>query len=102
MMPWWLGLGGLGLDLAGALLVALGDAWFSRSVLIYLDAVEANLTKLAKALEAGGGSHTLTPPDVKRDRGQNRARAWKSVGWCLLIAGLLAQTAALCLALVAV
>jgi hypothetical protein len=98
-MPWWIGLVGLGLGLVGSLLVAWGDAWFSRSVLIYLDAMEANLAAVVQALQGGAGGHAITPPDVLRDRGQNRARSLKSLGWCLLILGFVAQVTALTLAM---
>jgi hypothetical protein len=97
-MAWWVGLCGLGLDVVGALLVALGDAWFSRSVLVYLDAMESNLAKVVGTLKAEGSHYAITPPDVRRDRGQNRARAWKSLGWCLLALGFLLQAGSLWLA----
>lgn len=40
-MHHYLGLAGLGFNLFGALILTLADAWLSRSVLVYLDAVEA-------------------------------------------------------------
>jgi hypothetical protein len=41
-MEFWIVLAGLALGLGGALVVALADAWLSQSLLVYLDAVEAN------------------------------------------------------------
>jgi hypothetical protein len=94
-MEFWLGIGGLGLALAGALVVAVADAWFSRAVLVYLDAIEANLATVVEVLRGGGGQLTITPVNAKRDSGQNRARAVKLLGWCALVLGLGLQLAAL-------
>jgi hypothetical protein len=91
-------LAGLALALAGATLVALADAWLSRSVLIYLDAVEANLGKVVELLRAGGDRLDVTGIDPKRDRGQNQARGLKSLGWLTLALGFGLQIAAACLA----
>ena len=83
----WLTLAGLGLGAGGALTIALGDAWLSRSVLVYLDAVEANVAKLVEAVQAGGTYLKVTGMDPKRDRGQNSARALKMLGWLILVLG---------------
>jgi hypothetical protein len=92
-MDYWLGISGLGLALAGAIIVALADAWFSRAVLVYLDVVEANLANVVEALR-GGGQLVVTPINTRRDRGQNRARAVKLLGWCALVVGVGLQFAA--------
>ena len=97
MMESWLLLAGLGLCLLGALVVALADAWLSRSLLDYLDAVESNVAKLAKAILAGSDHVAITDIDLKRDRGQNRARGLKSAGWLALALGFGLQFAAACL-----
>jgi hypothetical protein len=88
---------GLGLDLAGVLILALADAWFSRSVLVYLDAVEANIAKVVDVLQTGGSQFGITPMDQKRDRGQDRARLLKLLGWAVMFLGLVVLTGALCL-----
>ncbi len=97
-MDYWLGISGLGLTLAGAVIVALADAWFSRAVLVYLDVVEDNLAKVVEVLRSGSGQLVITPINTKRDRGQNRARAVKLLGWVVLAIGLGLQLAALWLA----
>ena len=84
----WIALIGLGLSVGGAVVVAAADAWLSRSLLVYLDALEANLGKLVAALRDGGTNLAVAGIDLKRDRGQDRARAFKTVGWLVLVAGL--------------
>jgi hypothetical protein len=96
-MESWLLLAGLGLGLAGALVVAMADAWLSRSLLNYLDDVECNVAKLAEAIRAGNAHVAITDIDLKRDRGQNQARGLKSAGWLALALGLGLQFAAACL-----
>jgi hypothetical protein len=78
---------GLGFSLGGALVVSLADAWLSRSVLIYLDAVEANVGKVVEALRAGTIDAAVTGINLQRDRGQDRARILKSLGWLALALG---------------
>ncbi|MCI0639627.1 MAG: hypothetical protein L0Y72_15500 [Gemmataceae bacterium] len=90
-----LGIAGLGLSVIGAILLALADAWFSRSVLMHLDALEANLSKVIEVLQGGGSEFVNTGVDLKRDRGQNRARSLKNLGWTILVLGLLTQVGAL-------
>ena len=58
MEPWILHIG-LGLSLGGALVLALADTWLSRSLLVYLDAVESNVTKLVEALRAARNTQSL-------------------------------------------
>ena len=96
-MHFGLGMVGLGLELAGVLILALADAWFSRSVLVYLDAVEANIAKVVDVLQTGGSQFVITPMDQKRDRGQDRARLLKLLGWAVMFLGLVVLTGALCL-----
>jgi hypothetical protein len=67
--------------------VALADAWLSRSLLVYLDAVEANAGKVVESLRKGGGRLDVTGVDRRRDQGQNRARALKALGWLALALG---------------
>jgi hypothetical protein len=93
-MEYRLLLAGLGLSLGGAVVVALADAWLSRMVLTYLDAVEADLERLVEAVRAGGTRVTVTGIDVKRDRRQDRVRTLKTVGWLLLALGFGLQLAA--------
>jgi hypothetical protein len=97
-MESWLLLAGLGLAVGGAFVAALADAYLSRSVLVYLDAVEANLAKVIELLREGGDSLDVTAVDSRRDRGQNQARALKSLGWLVLTLGFALQIAAACLA----
>jgi hypothetical protein len=85
---------GLGLNLGGAVVLALADAWLSRSTLVYLDAIEANVGKMVAALRAGSTSVAVTGVDLKRDRGQNLARALKMIGWLALALGFGLQLAA--------
>src|SRR5215213_2169469 len=87
-------LAGPALILAGALLLALADVWLSYSVLRYLDAIEANVAKLVEAVRAGGTQLSVTGIDRKRDRGQDRARRLKMLGWVALILGFGLQLAA--------
>ena len=93
-MEFWMVIAGLGLGLIGALMLAVGDSWLSRSLLVYLDAIEANVAKMAEALRTGSTYFVVTGIDVKRDRGQNRARALKMVGWLALALGFGLQIAA--------
>jgi hypothetical protein len=93
MEPWLL-LVGLAFNLGGAIVLAVADAWLSRSILVYLDAVEANVAKLVDALRAGSTSVIVTGVDLKRDRGQNLARALKMIGWLALALGFGLQLAA--------
>src|SRR5262245_2058353 len=86
-MTFWILLVGLGLSFGGALVVALTDAWLSRSILVYMDAVEANVGKLVQAVRVGETSVEVTGIDLKRDRGQDRARGLKTLGWLILAAG---------------
>ena len=90
----WLRLVGLGISLGGALVLALADALLSRSILIYLDALEANVAKMVEALRSGSTSVIVTGVDLKRDRSQNLARALKTVGWLALALGFGIQLAA--------
>ena len=85
---------GLVLTVAGALLSAVADAWLSRLVLVYLDAMEANVGKLAEAVRSGGKHVATTGIDLKRDRRQETARAFKLLGWAVLVLGLATQLAA--------
>jgi hypothetical protein len=94
----WIRLGGLGLGLGGALVVAVADAWLSRSVLVYLDALEANVEKIVEALQGGTTELAVSRIDLKRDRGQNRARTLKTLGWLVLASGFALQIADACLA----
>jgi hypothetical protein len=97
-MELWLEPVGLCVSLAGVLVAALADAWLSRSVLVYLDAVEANVAKLVAAVRSGDPNLTVTGIDLKRDRGQDRARALKNLGWLTIAAGFGMQLAAAYLA----
>jgi 1,4-dihydroxy-2-naphthoate octaprenyltransferase len=85
---------GLSLSTAGAVVVAITDAWLARSMLIYLDAVEANVTAIVHTLRAGGMDANVTGMNLKRDRGQDRARAIKTIAWFVLAAGFGLQLAA--------
>lgn len=85
---------GLSLSAAGALLVALTDAWLSRLLLIYLDAIEANVEKVVEAIRANTTQLSVTGIDVKRDRRLDRARNLKTGGWLLLVVGLALQLVA--------
>jgi len=84
----WMLFAGLGLSLGGAIVAGLADAWLSRSVLIYLDALEHNLRNVARTMQAGGPEPNVTEPNLRRDRGQNQARTAKSLGWVALALGL--------------
>jgi hypothetical protein len=89
---------GLGLIFGGAVMVALADLWFSRLLLVYLDAVEANVEKLAEAVRTGSMVITVTGIDLKRDKRENSARLLKTLGWLVLILGLGIQIGAALLA----
>ena len=93
-MEAWLLPAGLGVSIAGAIVLALADAWLSRSILIYLDAVEADVHRLGVAVRGGSTELTVTGIDLKRDRRQNRARALKMLGWLIFAVGLALQLAA--------
>jgi hypothetical protein len=88
---WFLG---LSMSLGGALLVALTDAWLSRLLLIYLDAVEANVEKVVEAIRSDTTQITVSGIDIKRDRRLDRARNLKTIGWLALVVGLGLQLAA--------
>ena len=88
-------LAGLGLTFGGAALAALADLWLSRLILVYLDAVEANVEKLAQAVRTGSTDLAVTGIDLKRDRRQNLARMLKTLGWLTLLAGLGCQMVAI-------
>ena len=96
-MPSWLWLAGLGLSVGGAVVEGLADAWLSRSILIYLDAVEHDLQKVVRTIQAGAHDPNVGAPNLKRDRGQDRARAAKSLGWLALAVGLGLQIVAVLL-----
>jgi hypothetical protein len=83
----WMQLFGVGFSLAGALVIGFADAWLSRSMLIYLDALEANLEKMVASVRSGRTQVLVTGIDVKRDQGQNQARLVKTFGWLLLTLG---------------
>src|SRR5947209_3483847 len=91
VMAFWLGFIGLGLNLTGAVIVALVDAWFSQALLVYLDALESNLAQAVQELQSGGSKFVPTKIDLLRDRSQNRARGLKLIGWCTLSVGFLLQ-----------
>jgi NAD/NADP transhydrogenase beta subunit len=80
--------------LAGAIVGALADAWLSRSILRYLDAIEDNVGKLVEAVRAGETDLKVTGIDRKRDRAQDRARALKMLGWVVMVLGFGMQLAA--------
>ena len=92
-------LAGLGLTLGGAVAVAFADLWLSRLLLVYLDALEANVEKLVEAVRSGSTNLTVTGIDLKRDRRQNRARTLKTCGWLALILGVVVQIIAAYLAM---
>jgi len=96
-MTLYLQIAGCGLTLAGALVLALADLWFSRSVLVYLDALETSLLNLIQVLQQGGSRFVPGEMDLARDRGQNRARFLKLVGWSFLILGFACHLALLVL-----
>jgi hypothetical protein len=85
---------GMGVVVAGVIVVALADAWLFQSVLTYLDAIEANVEKLVEAVQAGGTRLNVTGIDRRRDRGQDRARALKMFGWLITVLGFGLQIAA--------
>ena len=87
-------IGGLGLAIGGALLLAIADAWLSRSILLYLDAIESNVAAVATALRASNMQVAVTGINLMRDRGQNRARALKTLGWFTMALGFGLQLAA--------
>lgn len=85
---------GLGCSLGGAVVVTLADAWMSRLILIYLDALEANVGKLVEALRSGATQVDTTKIDLGRDQRQDFVRAIKLIGWLALAVGLGLQLAA--------
>ena len=93
----YLGVAAIGLNLTGVLILALADVWFSRSVLVYLDALEANLSKVVEVLQGGGGQFVNPGADLRRDRGQDRARSLKLLGWAVLALGFLVHLSELLL-----
>jgi hypothetical protein len=97
----WVIFSGSVLNVVGAILIALGDTWFSRSVLIYLDALEGSLSKVVDMLRSGGKDFIALEINPQRDRGQDRARSVKLVGWCVLTVGLVVQLIGSCLAMTA-
>jgi len=94
-MGFWIQIVGLGLCLAGGLIVGLADAWLSQSLLMYIDAVEANVTTLVQGSQPGGTHRKLTEIDLKRDWRLDRARGLKTLGWLVLALGFGLQLAAL-------
>src|ERR1051326_6469599 len=76
-----LALGGLGFAVAGGLILALADVWFSHAVLVYLDVVETNLLNAIEVLRHGGNQFETAGVSAKRDRSQDRARFLKFLGW---------------------
>ena len=96
-MQSWILLAGLGISLGGAVVAGLADAWLSRSILVYLDAVEHNLQNVVRTIQAGANDPTVTAPNLKRDRGQDQARAAKTLGWVALAVGFGLQILAACL-----
>jgi hypothetical protein len=78
---------GPGLSLLGVVVLGLADAWLSRSILMYLDAVEANVATIVQSLRAGSTHVIITGVDLKRDRRQNRVRGLKMLGWIILAFG---------------
>ena len=91
-------LAGLGLTLGGTVVAALADLWLSRLVLVYLDALESNVEKLAHAIRNGSTFLAITGIDLKRDQRQNHARRLKTLGWLVLLLGLGVQIVAAYLA----
>ena len=86
-MGFWILLGGLGLSLGGALVAAVADARLMRSLLTYLDAVEADLARLVRAVREGKADFEVSGADLRRDDEQNEARRLKTLGWLALAAG---------------
>jgi hypothetical protein len=93
-VAYWIQLAGLGFSLAGAFVFALADAWLSRSLLTYLDAVEANVERLVRAVRTGSTELVVTGTDLKRDRGQDRARSLKAVAGLTVAFGFALQALA--------
>jgi hypothetical protein len=85
---------GLGLSLCSALVLALADAWLTRLMLVYLDAVEANVAKMVEAFRTENIDLSFTSMDHKRDRSLNVARGLKTLGWLALAAGFCLQLTA--------
>lgn len=90
----WIQMAGLGLGLVGAFVITLADTWLSRSLLVYLDAIEANIEKLMDTLRAGSTQFAVPEIDLKRDRRQDRARALKTVGWLAMTVSFALQVVA--------
>ena len=61
----------LGPTFGGAVAVALADLWFSRLVLIYVDALEADVARLSHAIRTGSSDFEVPDIDLKRDQRQN-------------------------------
>jgi hypothetical protein len=85
---------GLGLSLAGTVVLAMADAWLSQSMLVYLDAVEANVAKVVEAVRTRGTEFKVTGVNLQRDRRQNSARGLKMLGWLVVAFGFGLQLAA--------
>jgi hypothetical protein len=96
-MGFWMLIGGLVLAIGGAAVAGFADTWLSRSVLIYLDAVEENVGEIVKAVQAGTKEFAFTGINLQRDRGQNRARTLKTMGWLTLTVGFGLQFVSACL-----
>jgi hypothetical protein len=92
-MASWLLLTGLGFSLVGALVATLADAWLTRSLLTYLDAVEANVARLVSAVREGRVDLESSGTNLKRDDDQNKARTLKNLGGVVLAAGFALQLA---------
>ena len=84
MDSFWIQMTGLGFGLGGAFVITLADTWLSRSLLNYLDAIETNVGNLVNTLRAGSTQFAIPEMDLKRDRRQDRARAFKTLGWLAL------------------
>jgi hypothetical protein len=89
---------GMALSFLGGLLAIAMDAWLSQLLLLYFDAVEANVAALIEAVRAGGSQLVVTEIDRKRDRRLDRARGMKTVGWLVMVLGFAVQLAAVYLA----
>ena len=64
----YLAIAGVGLNLIGAFILALADTWFSRSALIYMDALETSLSKVVVISQNRGTLFENIGVDSKRDR----------------------------------
>src|SRR5436853_6883705 len=91
----WMQLVGVGTSLVGVLVISRADACLSRSILIYLDALEANMENMVTSLRVGSTYILVKGIDVKRDQRQNQARLVKTFGWLVLEVGFGIQLAGL-------